>query len=150
MQLNPSAFIAGPELIDALLMRAIEISCGKDHVLFRQGGAPVGLYILNKGEAILTMSSPAGESVMSIQTVPGSVLGLPGLVSNEPYTMTAIARGGAELSFVTRDDFMALMQADPLLPLKILPVLAAELRSARHAISASQASSDRSGVLSSN
>ncbi|MGA2671704.1 MAG: cyclic nucleotide-binding domain-containing protein [Terracidiphilus sp.] len=150
MQLNPSAFIAGPELIHALLMRAIEISCGKDHLLFRQGGAPVGLYILNKGEAVLTMTSPAGESVMSIQTAPGSVLGLPGLVSNEPYTMTAIARCGAELSFVTRDDFMALMQADPLLPLKILPVLAAELRSARHAISNPDVSPANSAATPSN
>jgi CRP-like cAMP-binding protein len=38
------------------------------------------------------------------------------------------------VSFVSRDDFTALMQADPLLSLKILQVLAAEVRSARKAL----------------
>jgi CRP-like cAMP-binding protein len=53
---------------------------------------------------------------------------------NEPYTLTATARSGAQLSFVSRDDFTALMQSDPLLSLKVLEVLAAEVRSARQAI----------------
>jgi len=48
--------------------------------------------------------------------------------------LTATARSGAQLSFVSRDDFTALMQSDPLLSLKVLEVLAAEVRSARQAI----------------
>jgi CRP-like cAMP-binding protein len=62
------------------------------------------------------------------------VLGLPGLIGNEPYTLTATARSGAKLGFITRDDFTALMQSDPLMSLKVLQVLAAEVRSARQAI----------------
>ena len=80
------------------------------------------------------MSSLAGESVLSIQVPPGSVLGLPGLIGNEPYTMTAIANCGAEISFVPRNDVLALMQTNPILSLKLLPVLAAEVRSARQAM----------------
>jgi len=38
------------------------------------------------------------------------------------------------LGFVPREDFTELMQSDPLLSLKVLQVLAAEVRSARQAI----------------
>ncbi len=134
MKIDPSAFVADTTLIQALEKRATPILCSADQVLFRQGEVPAGLYILDKGAATLTMNSTEGKSVMSVQTAPGSLLGLPGLVGNEPYTLTALARTGAELSFVTRDDFTALMQSDPLLALKVLQVLAAEVRSARNAI----------------
>jgi len=70
-----------------------------------------------------------------MQVSAGSLLGLPGLISGEPYTLTAIARNGARLSFVSRDDFTSLMQTKPLMALKMLEVLAAEVRSARHALS---------------
>ena len=57
MKLDPSAFLADPQLILALASKATEISCGTDQVLFRQGDAPAGLYILNKGAVTLTMDS---------------------------------------------------------------------------------------------
>jgi CRP-like cAMP-binding protein len=72
---------------------------------------------------------------MQMQASAGSLLGLPGLISGEPYTLTATARNGACLSFVSRDDFTSLMQTNPLMALKMLEVLAAEVRSAREALS---------------
>jgi CRP-like cAMP-binding protein len=60
---------------------------------------------------------------------------LPGLIGNEPYTLTAIASKGARLSLVPRDKFNTLMRSDPHLSLKMLQVLAAEVRSARQALS---------------
>ena len=121
-------------MIQALEKHSTAISCGGDRVLFNQGDHPQGLYILDQGETTLTMESPAGEQLMSIQAHAGSLLGLPGLIGDEPYTLTAIARNGARLSFVPRDEFTSLMNADPMLSLKMLQVLAAELRSARRAL----------------
>ena len=135
MKLDPSAFVADPDLILTLEKGSKTISCGGDRVLFRQGEVPDGLYILNRGEIALTMTSPSGEPVMQMQASAGSLLGLPGLISGEPYTLTAIARNGACLSFVSRDDFTSLMQTNPLMALKMLEVLAAEVRSAREALS---------------
>ena len=80
------------------------------------------------------MASPDGKPILSAHAAEGSLLGLPGLIGNEPYTLTAIAHRGAELSFVTRAQFTSLMQSDPLLSMTILQVLAAEVRSARNAI----------------
>ena len=59
MKLDPSAFVADPELIKALEQRSTAISCGGDRILFHQGEVPEGLYILDQGETTLTMASLA-------------------------------------------------------------------------------------------
>jgi CRP/FNR family transcriptional regulator len=135
MKLDPSAFVADPELIKALEKRSTAISCGDDRVLFTQGDNPQGLYIIDEGETTLTMTSPTGEELVSVQATVGSLLGLPGLIGNEPYSLTAIARNGARLSFIPRDEVTSLMRTVPPLALKMLQVLAAEVRSARNALS---------------
>ena len=135
MNFDSSSFIAEKELIEALEKRSSTVVCSESRSLFVQGGTPAGLYILRKGSASLTMESPTGGSLMSITLHPGSLLGLPALIGNEPYTLTAIAEKDAELGFVTREDFNSLMISDPSLSVRVLRVLAAEVRSARHAIS---------------
>jgi CRP-like cAMP-binding protein len=142
MNLDPSAFVAAPELLQALEKRSTAISCSGECVLFHQGEIPSGLYIVDKGDTTLTMTSPNGKQVMSFHAPAGSLLGLPGLISNEPYTLTAVARNGARLSFISRDEFTNLMQDNPLLALKMLEVLAAEVRSARYAFSDHRAASN--------
>ena len=134
MQLDPSAFLADPDLIKALEKRATSIVCEEDRVLFHQGDQAVGLYILHKGEATLSMNPGASENVFSCQTTGGSVLGIPGMIANQPYSLTAVARRGAEVSFLAREDFEILMKTEQSLMLKVLQVLAAEVRSARLAL----------------
>jgi CRP/FNR family transcriptional regulator len=134
MKLDPSTFVADPELLLALGEHATKISCSGDRVLFHQGERPQGLYILEMGEASITMTSPKGKEIMSVEASAGSLLGLPGLISDEPYTLTVVAHEGARLCFVPRDEFKHMMQGDPRLALKILQVLAAEVRSARSAL----------------
>jgi len=135
VNLDSSAFVAEQELIDALERRCAAIVYAEDGVLFKQGESPAGLFILRRGKANLTMQSATGCVVMSVTAFPGSLLGLPALIGNEPYTLTATAYKGAELGFVTREDFSSIMLTDPTLAVRILRVLAAEVRTARHAIS---------------
>ncbi|HEY1581407.1 MAG TPA: cyclic nucleotide-binding domain-containing protein [Terracidiphilus sp.] len=132
---DSSSFIAEKELIEALEKRSSTLMCKEDRKLFTQGSAPTGLYILRKGKASLSMESPTGGILMSIILFPGSLLGLPALIGNEPYTLTGTAEAGAELGFVTREDFNSLMLSDPSIAVRVLKVLAAEVRTARHAIS---------------
>lgn len=134
MKLDPSAFLADPELLKALEKRATPIACDQDRVLFRQGDSPVGLYILHTGEATVSMNPGHAGAVFSCQTSAGSLLGLPGLIAKQPYSLTAIAHCGAQVSFVSGHDFNALMQTEQPLLVKILQVLANEVRSARLAI----------------
>lgn len=135
MKLDPSAFVADKELLEALERKAVRVACDQDRVLFRQGETPSGLYVLRSGTVILDMVSHTGDPVLDVSVPVGALLGLPGFIANQPYSLTATARKGAELGFVSREDFSALMLSDPALSLKVLSVLAAEVRSARSAIS---------------
>lgn len=134
VQLDPDAFVADPELLRALSGRATLVPCPSDGVLFRQDEPSVGVFILHDGTVTLSMMSGDGHSLFAVQAKPGSILGLPGSISNQPYTLSATARAGAKVSFVSNADLIALMQSDPALSLKMLEVLAAEVRSARKAI----------------
>ena len=134
MKLDSAAFVADRELIEALEKESTPVNCGEDRVLFTQGELPKGLYILKSGGARLSMASPTGDMIMSIPVSPGSLLGLPALIGNQPYSLTAKALKGAELHFVSHADFSRLMVNEPQLSLSILRVLAAEVRTARFAI----------------
>lgn len=132
VQLDPSAFLADPELIQALEKRATPVSCGEDRILFRRGDLPVGLFILRAGEAAISMDS--GDDAVSCLATAGSLLGLPGVIANQPYSLTVVARKGANVGFVSKQEFDTLMRTELALMVKILQVLAAEVRSARLAI----------------
>ena len=135
LNIDSSAFIAERELIETLERRSSTVVCRERQRLFSQGADPTRLYILRKGRATLTMESPTGGIIISITLYPGSLLGRPALVGNEPSTLTATAEEGAELGFVTREDFNSLMLSDRTIAVRILRILAAEVRTARHAIS---------------
>lgn len=134
MRLNSAAFVGDRELLEALGRHASHVSCPDERVLFRQGDPPLGLYILCAGSARLVMISQEGQTLLDVQADAGALLGLPGVAGNKPYTMAATALKGAELEFVTREDFTAMMLAEPAMSLQVLRVLAAEVQTARLAI----------------
>jgi CRP-like cAMP-binding protein len=128
-----SAFVADPELVKELEKRAEPVAVSPDRVLFRQGEEPVGVYILRKGLAKLTSRSD-GDAILSVQAGPGSLLGVPAVVGGKPYSLTAEAMAGAELSLLRSNDFVHLMHTEPALSFRVLQVLAEEVRFARESI----------------
>ncbi len=134
MKLEPTAFLADPELLRALKDRSTEVDCGQDRLLFNQGERAAGLYILLEGEADLTMRTEDGTLVVSVVAVSGSLLGLPAVIGNESYSLSAVAKKGAIVGFVDRENFSRVMLTEPALSGLILRVLAAEVRTARRAL----------------
>jgi CRP-like cAMP-binding protein len=102
MSFDSSAFVSEPTLLQKLLEHALPLDCSKGPVLFRQGENPYGLFILRRGKAIMTLESERGAMLIRIQLAPGSILGLPALMSEKPYTMSAVAKRSAVVSYVTR------------------------------------------------
>jgi CRP-like cAMP-binding protein len=139
MNFNSSAFVADPDLLAALRRHETPVDCRDETLLFRQGDKSAGLYILHAGEATMSLENADGDSVVKAPMFPGALLGVPALVGDEPYSMTAIAAAGARVGFVNRYAFSALMFAEPLLAVLILRLLAAELRSLRRAVAATEA-----------
>jgi CRP-like cAMP-binding protein len=129
-----TAFVADPELIVALEKRARSIDLGSNRVLFRQGDAPIGVFILRKGTATLTRRLD-GDEVLTVEVGAGSLLGMPAVIGAKPYSLTAEAMEGAELSLLTGEYFVHLMHTEPGLSFRVLQVLAEEVRFAREALS---------------
>jgi CRP-like cAMP-binding protein len=127
--------VADPKLIEVLESLSLPIYCGQGRKLFMQGEACNGLYILESGEAAQVLNAASGRTVYCIHTGSGSLLGLPATVGNEPYSMTAMVKKGSKVRFVTRYDFEKLVEAEPQLYPGVMQLLAAEVRSARLALS---------------
>lgn len=134
MRMDANAFVADPELIEALKKHATRVECEEDRLLFKQGDAPGGLYIFCGGEVSLTLTSLVGDVVMRLSAAPGSLLGLPGVIGNVPYSLSATAKKGSLVSFVRREEFSRLMLTNPSVSVGVLRVLAAEVRTARTAL----------------
>ena len=134
MKMDAAAFVADGELMQGLKAHATPVGCEEPRVLFNQGDPPDGLYIFHKGRVRLVMRSQAGDTIMNMPAIEGSLLGLPGLVGGAPYSLSAYADKGAEVSYVSREDFARIMLSQPPIAVGILRVLAAEVRTARMAL----------------
>lgn len=134
VQIDPAAFVADQKLIRVFDECSTVVPCEADRVLFRQDEPAIGVFIVHKGAVTLSLMSQDGHSLFAAQARPHSILGLPGVISDKPYTLSASAGGGAQVSYVSSTDLKALMKADPILSLKMLELLAAEVRSARKAL----------------
>ena len=129
-----NAFVADSELLVELEKRARPIDLGSDRVIFRQGDAPTGVFIVRKGVAKLT-NRLDGEEVLTVEAGAGSLLGVPAVIGSKPYSLTAEAMEGAELSLLTGEYFVHLMHTEPALSFLLLQVLAEEVRFARGVLS---------------
>lgn len=134
MKLDAAAFVADQELIEALRKHSTPVVCDEDRLLFNQGDSPSGLYIFHKGDVRLLMRSHVGDMLMDMPAIEGSLLGLPGLISGAPYSLSACAKKGSEVGFVSREEFGRIMLSAPAIAVGILRVLAAEVRTARMAL----------------
>lgn len=138
MNPNQSPFAADPILFEALEGQAVPVPCAEDRLLFRQGEDCSGLYLLRSGGAVLEIHSVAGVCVVSFHAPAGSLLGLPAVLANQPYSATATAFKGSIIGLISRYEFLKLMDSAPTLYPRALRVLASQIQSARSEISSLQ------------
>jgi len=144
---DSAAAVAEPDLLLAFRHYEFPVDCLEDCVLFCQGDEPTGIYVFHSGVGTIVLESPNGTPVATFPARPGALLGLPALVRGEPFSMTAVAKAGAQVGFVTRSALLALMLSEPLLALMILRVLAAEVPSTSAAISERRTRTHRGHTL---
>jgi CRP-like cAMP-binding protein len=124
--------IVDRELTEIILSRSAEI-LHQDGILFRQGDAADCLYFVKSGEANLTIQ--AGNKEVRIRAGSGSLLGIPAVVGNQPYSMTAKACWDAEIFRLSSVVFNDLLKTEPKMQQAVLLILAGEVRVARQALS---------------
>ena len=104
-------------------------------ILFAQGDEPAGVYLLCSGMVRLFIRNPVtGDITFDRSAEPGSLLGLPAVFGDKPYSMSAEVVETSEVAFVPRAEFLGLMQSNGQLCMRCLQLLSEEVRIARTAI----------------
>ena len=116
---------------------AERVSQPKNSVLFNQGDEPVGIYVIRKGAVRMTVKAGESEVIMRVAQ-PGVVLGLPAVLGNKPYSLSARTTQVTELGFVRSEKLIELIRSNPSLGLQVLQLLSEEVRTARGAIANSR------------
>jgi len=79
-------------------------------VLFVEGQAPRGVYMICGGRVKLSTTSRDGKTLILRIAQAGEVLGLHATVSGKPYELTAEALQPCQLDFIRREDFLRFLQ----------------------------------------
>lgn len=83
----------------------------KGSVLFVEGEAPRGIFVLCGGRVKLTTSSSEGRTLIVKVAVPGEVLGASAAILGRPYELSAETVEPSQLNFIRREDFLRLLNA---------------------------------------
>jgi len=79
-------------------------------VIFIEGQAPRGIFMLCQGQAKLSITSPAGKTLIVRIAKAGEVLGLDAVVTGKPYELTVETMQPSLLNFVNREDFLRFLK----------------------------------------
>lgn len=96
-------------------------------VLFGQGQASTGIYLIHSGKVRLSVLGHGIEGATSRIANRGEILGLSTTVSGKPYEATAETRGLARIGFIPRHSFIKLMNQDSNFAFQILQFLCDDL-----------------------
>ena len=82
----------------------------KGAILFVEGQAPRGIFVLCKGRVKLSICSTDGKTLILKIAEAGEVLGLSASVSGKPYELTAETIDPCQVNFVKREDFQRFLK----------------------------------------
>jgi len=85
----------------------------KGAVLFVEGQAPRGIFVLCKGRVKMSVSAGNGKVLVVRIAEPGEVLGLSATVSGQPYGLSAQTVETSQVNFVERSDFLRFLKEHP-------------------------------------
>lgn len=128
--LGSVALFAGlsPEEIRVLAARTVPKRIASGELLFSEGDACKGLYVIASGKLRIFKSSASGrEQVLSVEGPGGSVAELP-VFDGAPYPASVSAVEDSQILFISREDFRRFCLERPEVALKMLAVVGARLR----------------------
>lgn len=88
------------------------MSYPKGAVLFVEGQAPRGTFVLCNGSVKLSISATNGKTIIVRIADAGEALGLGATISGKPYEMTAETIDPCQVNFVKREDFLRFLHDD--------------------------------------
>ena len=106
----------------------------KGAVLFVEGQAPRGIFVLCKGRVKLSICATDGKTLILKIAEPGEVLGLSATVSGKPYELTAETIDPCQVNFVKREDFLHFLKDNSEACFKVAEQLSEKYNNACHEV----------------
>jgi CRP/FNR family transcriptional regulator len=114
--------------VQGLSQRAVERRYAADEVLFWEGEACAGIFLIVQGSVKIFRTSPGGREVMlAIESAPATVAELP-LFDGGPYPASVRALEPVLSLFINKGDFQQVCRQYPDVALKVLAVVGQRLR----------------------
>jgi CRP/FNR family cyclic AMP-dependent transcriptional regulator len=95
---------------DALEQEAITTTYPTGAVLFAEGQAPRGVFVVRRGRVKLSICGSDGRTLILRIVEPGDPLGVAAVVSGRQYEATAETQEPCEISFLRQADLLRLMR----------------------------------------
>jgi len=99
-----------PAVADALEQEALTTTYPTGAVLFAEGQAPRGVFIVRRGRVKLSICGSDGRTLILRIVDPGCPLGVAAVVSGRQYEATAETQEPSEISFLRHSDLLRLMR----------------------------------------
>ncbi|MGA8269959.1 MAG: Crp/Fnr family transcriptional regulator [Candidatus Sulfotelmatobacter sp.] len=113
----PQGVLAG---LDAISSSA---TYPKGAILFVEGQAPRGVFVICNGRVKMSASSLDGKSLILRIADAGEVVGLPGTISGKPYEATAEALEPIQANFIPREPFLEFLRTHGEVALRVAEIL---------------------------
>lgn len=120
-----------PALWAALEGLSTRMAVPKGKVLFQQGEAGRGVFLLREGKVRLSLHGTGRKKLPYRIVGPGNILGFPATLSNAPYSLTAENLADCELGFATAEDVINLLSKRSDLCFQAVEIVAHEVRRLR-------------------
>lgn len=128
--LSASPFFAGlsPDALDKIAATCLPKRLAPREVLFLKGDPGDGLYAIRRGQIRIGTTDDDGQQMTMNLLGGGDVFGEIALLDGRPRTADAIAIEETEMFFVPRREFVALLDSEPAIAVRLIELLCARLR----------------------
>lgn len=118
------------DLVGILESAASRVNLPKCSKLIEEGQSPPGVFVLLRGTVKLYVSSDTGPTMIFRLVHPREVLGLSALISGNPSEYTAETVDSSQFLFVSRREFLELLESHPGVCTSVVGILSHQLREA--------------------
>lgn len=118
----------------------------KSQALFLEGSFPRGVYCINHGKVKVYSRGENGKEQIIHIAKEGEVVGFKAMFSGDPYNVTAETLEESNICFIGKEDFLTMMDTNPVLRNGVMSELSKELSHRANMITAMSQKSVRERV----
>ena len=121
-------FMVSTDLRERLEAIASAVAKSKGCTLFRRGEESFGVFIIQEGKVALSVGTPDGPTR---SLGPGCIIGVPGTLSGEGYSLTARTINDCKLAFIPRETLLDFLRRNPQHCFQLVEMLSKEISEMR-------------------